>query len=79
MLVRKPNGDLVEVTARAFELIYKDKGFTVADQVPCTGTAASKLTVAELRGALNSSGIEYDAGALKADLVAMYEGAGCGD
>ena len=79
MLVKKPNGDLVEVTARAFELIYKEKGFTVADQDPCTGTKASKMTVAELKEALDDKGIEYDAGALKADLVAVYEGAGCGD
>lgn len=73
MLVRKPNGETVEVTTKAYELIYRDKGYSVENEGVQPGTDPAGYTVAELKERLDEAGIEYDIKAKKADLVALLE------
>lgn len=73
MLVRKPNGDTVEVTTKAFELIYRDKGYTVENEGVKPGADLDDFTVTELKEKLDEAGIEYDAKDKKADLIALLE------
>lgn len=64
------DGRIIHVTKKAFEVVYKPRGYVEVDEVK----SLADLTKAELLELCGEAGIEVNARATKAEIIALLEG-----
>lgn len=72
MLARKPNGQVIEVTEKAYSVLYKQRGWVLVDSED-ESIDLSTLKKAELQELADKKGIEYKASATKDELINLLK------
>lgn len=65
---KRPDGVVVEITHRAFDVVYKSLGFTLLEEAT---KPTNEMTTEELKKGLKERGIDIPKGAKKAELLEL--------
>lgn len=73
MIVYKPDGSIIDVTDKAFRVLYKSRGFVAKDSYENSKTEYESYSKAELLELVDKRGLEVKKSATKAELIALLE------